>query len=101
MFEISKGKKGEANKAILSLNDELSFANSGDIAREVHSHMNEFEHLYIQANLAQIDLTGVQLIYAIKKSCLANQKKVNINLKLGEELKKLIIVSGFKDLFES
>ncbi len=98
-LEIVKSKKGEPTKAILYIDDELSFINAQQIKEDILSHINEFDLLHIQANIAHLDLTGVQLVFAIRKSCETFKKQVTYNVKVNEELKNLIDKSGFKELF--
>jgi len=98
-LEIPKPKKGEPVKAILYVDDELSFINAVQIKDEILQHLKEFDLLLIQANIAHLDLTGVQLLYSIQKSCETFNKKVTYNIKMNEELKNLISRSGFKELF--
>jgi MFS superfamily sulfate permease-like transporter len=101
-LEISKSfKKDEPINATLTVEDELSFINALGIANEIQKHLKEFNLLNINATIAHIDLTGIQLLYSIKKSCENDQKKVNFNIKMGQEQKDLIIKAGFNDLFES
>ena len=99
-LEIQKQTKGEAQKATLFIDDELSFINSIEIKEEVLAHMSDFEQLYIQANIAHIDLTGIQLLFSIKKSCEAVKKSVKFNFRMNGELKNLVIRSGFNELFD-
>lgn len=99
-LEIQKVTKGEAIKATLFIDDELSFINSNEIKEEVLAHMNDFEQLQIQANIAHIDLTGIQLLYSIKKSCEAVNKQVKFNFKMNGELKNLVSRSGFGELID-
>jgi MFS superfamily sulfate permease-like transporter len=98
-LEIPKPKKGEPAKAILYIDDELSFINADEIKLDILKHLNEFDQLLIQANIAHLDLTGVQLLYSIQKSCETFNKQVTYNIKMNEELKNLISRSGFKELF--
>ncbi len=98
-LEVLKPKKGEPSKAILYIDDELSFINADQIKQDILSHLKDFDHLLIQANIAHLDLTGVQLLYSIKKSCETFNKQVTYNVKMNEELKDLINRSGFKELF--
>jgi MFS superfamily sulfate permease-like transporter len=98
-LEILKPKKGEPLKAILYIDDELSFINALPIKEDILSNLKEFDELLIQANIAHLDLTGVQLLYSIQKSCETFNKKVTYNVRINEELKNLINRSGFKELF--
>ena len=98
-LEILKPKKGEPAKAILYVDDELSFINAAQIKDEILHKLKEFDQLIIQANIAHLDLTGVQLLYSIRKSCETFNKQVTYNIKMNEELKNLVARSGFEELF--
>jgi anti-anti-sigma regulatory factor len=101
-LEIPKSfKKGDVIKATLTVDDELSYVNASVIASEIQKHITEFDELNINANVAHIDLTGIQLLFSIKKSCENKQKKVNFNVKMGHELKELMLKAGFNELFIS
>lgn len=100
VLDIPKVRKGDFVKATLSIDGELSFINATTILSDVQNHILEFDQLNIQASLAHIDLTGIQILYSIKKSCALNQKDVIFNIKMNEELTQLILRSGFKELFE-
>ncbi len=99
-LEIHKTKDGDSKLANLYIDNELSFINSNDIKDEIMNRINDFDQLNIQANIAHIDLTGIQLLYSIKKSCAAVRKQVKFNFKLNSELKNLVVRSGFNDLFD-
>jgi len=98
-LEILKPKPGDPVKAILSIDDELSFINAAQVKEDILNHLKEFDQLLIQANIAHLDLTGVQLLYSIRKSCETFNKQVTYNIKMNDELKNLINRSGFKELF--
>lgn len=99
-LEIQKPTKGEPQKATLFIEDELSFINSNDIKDEVLAHINDFDLLQIHANISHIDLTGIQLLYSIKKSCESVKKQVKFTFNMNGELKNLVIRSGFGELFD-
>lgn len=99
-LEIPKVKKGEPVKAILYIDDELSFINAAQIKEDILKGLSEFDSLSIQAHIAHLDLTGVQLLYSIKKTCETLNKEVTYNIKMNDELKYLISRSGFKDLVQ-
>lgn len=99
-LEIQKAAKGEVAKATLFIDDELSFINCNEIKEEVLKHLNEFDLLLIQANIAHIDLTGIQLLYAVRRSLEAINKQVKFAFRLNVELKNLVIRSGFTELFD-
>ena len=97
-LEIPKVKKGEPIKATLLVDDELSFINAEEIQEDILKHIKSIDQLVIQASLVHLDLTGIQLLYAIRKTCEANKKQVTFNLRMNEELKTLISRAGFKEL---
>jgi anti-anti-sigma regulatory factor len=98
-LEIPKVKKGEPVKATLYVDDELSFINASEIQEDILKHVkDDFDQLNIQASLVHLDLTGIQLLYAIKKTCETFNKEVTFSLKMNEELKTLISRAGFKEL---
>ena len=96
-IEIAKDKNG-ASKATLKLEQELTYSNVVDLKEEVIKHLHEFDQLHIQANLVQIDLTGIQLLYSIKKTCLSAKKQVFLSIKMNEELENLLVSCGFKEI---
>ncbi|HEY4787247.1 MAG TPA: STAS domain-containing protein [Bacteroidales bacterium] len=98
-LEIIKSNKGEPVKAILYVDDELSFINASLVKDEISNKVKEFDQLLIQANIVHLDLTGVQLLYSIRKSCETLNKQVTFNIKMNDELKNLISRAGFNDLF--
>jgi len=98
-LEIPKVKKGEPVKATLYIDDELSFINAVEIQEDLIKHINnDIDQLNIQANLVHLDLTGIQLLYAIRKTCETLNKHVSFNLRLNEDLKTLITRAGFREL---
>jgi anti-anti-sigma regulatory factor len=98
-LEIPKVKKGEPVKATLYIDDELSFINASEIQDDISKHVkDDFDQLSIQASLAHLDLTGIQLLYSIKKTCETLNKEVTLSLKMNDELKTLITRAGFKEL---
>jgi len=98
-MEIARDKNGES-RATMMLEDELTYVNVVATENEVKKHLNDFDHLHIHANLSQIDLSGIQLLYSVKKSCLNAKKQIVISLRMNTELENLIIRSGFKDLLD-
>jgi hypothetical protein len=97
-LEIPKVKKGEPVKAILYVDDELSFINSAEVQEDILKNIKNVDQLNIQASLVHLDLTGIQLLYSIKKTFETINKQVTYNIKMNEELKTLVARSGFKEL---
>ena len=97
-LEIVKTTSGEPVKAIYYLDNELSFINATEIKDEILSKQDRFEHLTIQANLDHLDLTGIQLLYSIRRTIETQNKKLSLNIKLEEGLSSLISRCGFNEL---
>ncbi len=95
-IQILQDKNG-ASKAMLTLADELTYSNVVDLKDEVLKHFKKFDQLHIQGDITQIDLTGLQLLYSIKKSCLQAKKTVVISLKTNSEMEILLKRSGFNE----
>jgi anti-anti-sigma regulatory factor len=97
-LEFPKNVAGEQTKAILYIDEELSFINGSEIRNEIIEKIGQFELLIIQANLVHIDLTGVQLLYSIQKTLQKNNKKLTLNVKMADDLKSLVTKAGFIEL---
>jgi len=97
-LEISKVKKGEPVKATLYVDDELSFINTAEIQEDILKHLKGIDQLNIQASLVHLDLTGIQLLYSIKKTCATLNKQITYFIRMNEDLKTLVSRSGFKEL---
>jgi hypothetical protein len=100
-IDILKEKKGEPRKGVLTLENELTFANSKELLKNYISNIDKFDNLVMQGNIESIDLTGIQAIYSIRKSLVAKNKSLAIGIKINEESKNLILRAGFKELFET
>lgn len=100
-IEISKEKKGEARKGILTLESEITFSNSKELLDNYMASIDKFDTLVMQGTIDQIDLTGIQAIYSIRKSLMASKKTLAIGIKMNEETKNLVLRSGFKEIFET
>jgi len=99
-IEILKEKKGEPRKGILTLENEQTFANAKELLENYRSNLNKFDNLVIQGNIDYFDLTGIQALYSIRKSLLANNKTLALGIKVNEETKNIISRAGFKEIFE-
>jgi len=66
--------------------------------------MDLSEYLDIKISLDDvdnIDLTGLQLLYALKQELVGSGKRMIIEMNLDEELMHLVELSGFESLLES
>lgn len=97
-LEIPKVKKGEPVKATLYVDDELSFINAAEVQEDILKNVKNIDQLNIQASLVHLDLTGIQLLYSIKKTFETFNKQVTYNIRMSEDLKSLVSRSGFKEL---
>lgn len=97
IIEITKDNNG-VSKATLKFENELTYTNVVNLKEEVIKHFHEFDQIHIHANLLQIDLTGIQLLYSVRNTCLKAKKQLTVSLKMNEELENLLVRSGFKEL---
>ena len=74
-LEIPTPKKGEPIKAILYIDDELSFINADLIKEDILSHINEFDHLLIQVKFFVCYLFFASHIHTSLKSCAAHDPR--------------------------
>lgn len=100
-IEISREKKGEPRKGILTLESEITFANAKELLDNYMANMDKFDTLVIQGKVDLMDLTGIQALYSLRKSLMANKKTLAIGIKMNEETKNLVLRSGFKEIFET
>lgn len=100
-IDIMKDKKGEPRKGILTLENEINFANSKELLDNYMTNKDNFDVLVMQGNVDSIDLTGIQALYSIRKSLINDGKTISLSLKMNEETKSLILRAGFKEIFET
>jgi anti-anti-sigma regulatory factor len=100
-IDIMKEKKGEPRKGILTLENEITFANSKELLENYLASKDNFDVLVMQGNIDNIDLTGIQAIFSIRKSLAKDGKSLSLSLKMNEETQNLILRAGFKEIFET
>ncbi len=100
-IEIQKEKKGEPIMAILTLESDITFANSKELLDNFYASKGKFDILVMQGNIDSMDLTGIQALYSIRKYLQETDKLITIGLKMNEETKSFILRAGFKEIFET
>lgn len=79
--------------------DDFSLNNNEEIVTKLNKIVDNCKELTFNVkNIETIDLSAIQLIYSIKKTCAGKSKKINIQFEVSEEIKQLIKNSGFDDL---
>lgn len=99
-IEIMKEKKGEPKVGVLTLDHELTFANANELLDNYIASKDKYDSLIMQGSVDTIDLTGIQVLYSIRKSLKENNKSITLGFKVNDETKNFILRSGFKEIFE-
>jgi hypothetical protein len=80
----------------LILENELGIENIDELRLEMLEIIKDFQQLEIKVKEAKaIDLTTLQLLYAVKQSYSLQNKKIAIKLDIHNENRKLIECSGY------
>ncbi len=85
------------NTAIITLEEDLSINNTENNQIEtIKKTVNENNNIRIVLkNVEDIDLTVIQLLYSIKKTCEKEDKKLEFDIKLPQKLDTLLKNTGF------
>lgn len=68
------------------------------IKQEVEQKINNYKPLQIKvSNVAQLDLSFLQLLMALKKKYDRNATAISVHLELSQELEHYLLVAGFQD----
>ncbi len=96
-IDISGDKSGA--KGIIQLEGDLSIINSKEIYEELKVSYNKFNHLTLKLkDVDNLDLSVVQLLYAIESEYSKKDKTVVIEAELDAEFKELFGKAGFEKL---
>lgn len=92
--------KQENDEFHIALTDEFTLVQIKEIYQEVQKlGKNPEKKFFITLKeMKSLDLTGIQLIISLKKTLESMDKIVNIDLEYPEEVKDLLIISGFSEL---
>jgi ABC-type transporter Mla MlaB component len=88
------------NKSVhLLLEGELTLGNTKEIVQKLAEAVEKYDSVKVEVkNMLNIDLTGVQLLFAIKHTAFEANKQCIFDIHLPEEVKIYMDHSGFNDL---
>ena len=93
---ITINKGSSENEVTVVIEKDLSINNIDPIKTELNEIVSKHKTIKVELkNIDNFDLTSVQLLYALKK---IPGKKVEITADIKEDLKNIIINSGFKEI---
>jgi len=93
---ITINKGSSENEVTVVIEKDLSINNIDPIKNELNEIVSKHKTIKVELrNIDNFDLTSVQLLYALKK---IPGKKVEITADIKEDLKNIIINSGFKEI---
>jgi len=99
-FEIKTKRK--ADKLTLKFSGSLVINSIEEITNEVKEKMDTGRsiHVYI-ANPENIDLTFIQLVMSIRKTCINKNIEFTVSAKIKEDLKLLLTNAGFSNIISN
>lgn len=79
-----------------TINEELTIASIDLVKSELDRLLENDKELIIKGdNLKNIDLTGIQLLYAVSRQALKKQKKVIFDISVKQDAAVLLLKAGF------
>jgi anti-anti-sigma factor len=95
-------KPGNENNLTISLEGELTLNNATAIRNQLIEALGKCDSLQLKLNqVTSIDLSGIQLLHSLNKTCQYSGKNLAIEISLDRELELLIARTGFESLLES
>jgi ABC-type transporter Mla MlaB component len=95
-INITGNKKKNAG---ITLEGSLVLGSLHAVKEELAKAMDRYTSIHVTVkNVATIDLTGVQLLFAIRHSAAALHKKASFEIELAGELNTIISQAGFQNL---
>lgn len=100
-FKIQKPKKGE-KLAKIFLTGDLGIGNLEEIVGKFRDIEKNYDEIEINLNeVSVIDLSTIQLLLSMKKSCVKHKKQINFNIDLSNELNTLLETTGFLNIIKT
>jgi anti-anti-sigma regulatory factor len=100
ILKIIPSTEGKTKKATVVIEGGLTIENTEKIKNEAISAIDKYSSIEFKIiNVTDIDLSFLQLFYAIQVKCKKLDKKLIIRPEFQPELKRLIDNSGFTALF--
>ena len=99
-IKSDKTIKDNANTYVLKGN--ITIQQTETLKNELLSTIKKMNSIYISGkNIEDIDVTFIQLMYSLKSSMTKQNKQINYDIELPEELTELLDNTGFKSLNEN
>jgi len=87
------------NKVSISMEGALTVDSMSKAKKSLLDAINEFDYISVTFNnVIDIDLSCVQLLLALKKTCAKLNKQVEIDMKIPDNLKLILNHSGFSKI---
>jgi len=88
--------------ATITINQDMTIINANVLKEKMENALNSASTLNLKLkNIEVMDLAGIQLIYALKKEAVNQNKILRINFDLKAEVEELIRSAGFSDLLKN
>ena len=95
-------KKNIKQSVELVIDQDMSIMNAGAHKGKIVEGLNSCSSMvFTLKNIEVIDLTGIQLIYALKKEAKIQNKILHLNFDLNTDILETIRLAGFGDLLEN
>ncbi len=83
----------------MQIKGDVILQNLNSIFPEIIANIDKHDNIHLILNeITELDLSAIQLIYSIKKTCDSNNKKFELVLELPEEIELLLKNSGFEKI---
>jgi anti-anti-sigma regulatory factor len=95
-ISVTSNKKKSVH---IILEGSLIVGSLSTIKEELTAAISHYSTIQVTVtNVTAIDLTGIQLLFAIKKSSELLHKKLSFSIELPDEINKIISLAGFHNL---
>ena len=92
----SKQKVGGIKFTKITIEGELTLSNALAVKEELITLLNKNDSLEVDCkSIQQIDLSGIQLLLALKQSAISQNKTIKLECDLPDDISKIIKNSGF------
>jgi len=90
-IQIKPSKKKGENMASIILENELTIFSIESMKDKIIEAVMKYDHVeFALKNINNVDLTFIQLLYSVKKTAEALNKKVSFDVELPDDIKSLL-----------
>jgi anti-anti-sigma regulatory factor len=95
-------KTGDKISGKISLEGELTLINAQEIKTKLYEALKKYQVLKVSVqNVLSLDLSTIQLLYALSKTAGEMKKAVTFTIVLPPEIEPLLRKAGFRSLLEN